>query len=67
MLHSPRMRLLDEPLASLDERLKQQILPFLQRVRDETGIPMPYVSHTQSEVDFLADRMLRMPVGRPVA
>lgn len=67
LLYSPRVLLLDEPLASLDERLKQQILPFLSRVRDETGIPMLYVSHVSTEVDFLADRTLRMEAGRLLA
>ena len=67
LLYSPRMLLLDEPLASLDERLKQQILPFLKRVKDETDIPMLYVSHTHSEIEFLADRTLRMEDGRLVA
>ncbi len=67
LLYSPRVLLLDEPLASLDERLKQQILPFLSRVRDETGIPMLYVSHVNTEVDFLADRTLRMEAGRLLA
>jgi molybdate transport system ATP-binding protein len=56
--------LLDEPLASLDDRLKQQILPFLLRVKEETGIPMLYVSHSRAEVEFLADRILRMEGGR---
>lgn len=63
LLYSPRMLLLDEPLASLDERLKQQILPFLKRVKAETGIPMLYVSHTRSELEFLADRTLHMEDG----
>ena len=67
LLYSPRMLLLDEPLASLDERLKWQILPFLQRVKEETGIPILYVSHIESEVVFLADRTLRMQEGRLVA
>ena len=67
LLYSPRVLLLDEPLASLDERLKQQILPFLSRVRDETGIPMLYVSPVSTEVDFLADRTLRMEAGRLLA
>jgi len=67
LLYSPRLLLLDEPLASLDERLKQQILPFLKRVKEETGIPMIYVSHTRSEVDFLADRTLQMQEGRLIA
>lgn len=64
LLCSPRLLLLDEPLASLDDRLKQQILPFLKRVKLETGIPMLYVSHAEAEVEFLADRRLRMSDGR---
>ena len=64
LLYSPRLLLLDEPLASLDDRLKQQILPFLKRVKDETAIPMLYVSHNRSEVDYLADRTLAMEGGR---
>ncbi len=67
LLCSPRLLLMDEPLASLDERLKQQILPFLRRVKEETAIPMVYVSHVTSEVEFLADRTLRMEDGRLVA
>ena len=71
LLYSPRLLLLDEPLSSLDEplsslddRLKQQILPFLKRVKDETKIPMLYVSHSRAEVEFLADRVLSMDRGR---
>lgn len=64
LLYSPRLLLLDEPLASLDERLKQQILPFLKRVKDETRLPMLYVSHLRAEVDYLADRVLTMGAGR---
>lgn len=64
LLYSPRLLLLDEPLSSLDERLKQQILPFLRRVKDETRIPMLYVSHARPEVDFLADRVLVLEQGR---
>ena len=64
LLYSPRLLLLDEPLASLDERLKQQILPFLRRVKDETRLPMLYVSHARAEVEYLADRTLWMESGR---
>lgn len=64
LLSSPRLLLLDEPLASLDERLKQQILPFLKRVKTETGLPMLYVSHAQAEVDYLADRVLQINAGQ---
>jgi molybdate transport system ATP-binding protein len=55
---------MDEPLSSLDDRLKQQILPFLKRVKTETRIPMIYVTHAQAEVDYLADRVLKMENGR---
>jgi molybdate transport system ATP-binding protein len=64
LLYSPRLLLMDEPLSSLDDRLKQQILPFLKRVKEETKIPMIYVSHSRAEVDYLADRVLLMNDGR---
>jgi len=64
LLYSPRLLLLDEPLSSLDDRLKQQILPFLKRVKEETRIPMLYVSHARTELDFLADRVLTMEHGK---
>jgi len=67
LLYSPRLLLLDEPLSSLDDRLKQQILPFLKRVKEETKLPMIYVSHAQSEVDYLADAVLLMDRGRLTA
>jgi molybdate transport system ATP-binding protein len=64
LLYSPRLLLLDEPLSSLDERLKQQILPFLKRIKAETGIPMIYVSHSMAEVAYLADRVLNVDGGQ---
>ncbi|HKY92222.1 MAG TPA: ATP-binding cassette domain-containing protein [Nevskiaceae bacterium] len=64
LLYSPRLLLLDEPLSSLDTRLKEQILPFLKRVRDETKIPMIYVTHAMAEAEFIADRILAMEHGR---
>lgn len=64
LLYSPRLLLLDEPLASLDERLRQQILPFLKRLKEETQLPMLYVSHLRSEVDYLADRVLNIEAGQ---
>lgn len=63
LLYSPRLLLLDEPLAALDERLKQQILPFLQRVRDETRIPMLYVTHAMHEIERLDARVLGLEGG----
>ncbi len=66
LLACPRLLLLDEPLAALDERLKQQILPFLQRVKDETAIPMLYVSHAINEILFLSQRLAVLDEGRIV-
>lgn len=58
LLSSPRLLLLDEPLASLDERLKQQILPFLLRTRDELRLPMLYVSHSMTEINYLTNHVV---------
>jgi len=66
LLASPRMLLLDEPLASLDWRLKQQIMPFLRRVRDVTRIPMLYVSHDSKEILDLTDRVVVLEGGTVV-
>ncbi|HEY0502036.1 MAG TPA: ATP-binding cassette domain-containing protein [Lysobacter sp.] len=64
LLYSPQLLLLDEPLSSLDDRLKQQILPFLRRIKVETRVPMLYVTHAHSELDYLADRAFGMERGR---
>ncbi|MGH8655057.1 MAG: molybdenum ABC transporter ATP-binding protein [Gammaproteobacteria bacterium] len=64
LLASPRLLLLDEPLTSLDERLKQQILPFLRRVKDEIQIPMIYVSHAINEILHLTQQMVVLDGGR---
>ncbi|MES2908992.1 MAG: molybdenum ABC transporter ATP-binding protein [Pseudomonadota bacterium] len=66
LLYSPQLLLLDEPLSALDSRLKAQILPFLQRVRDETGIPMLYVSHSRDEIAALTPHVLTLADGRLV-
>ncbi|UUZ48955.1 ATP-binding cassette domain-containing protein [Massilia sp. B-10] len=50
LLASPRLLLLDEPLAALDLKRKQEILPYLERLRDELSIPIIYVSHSPDEV-----------------
>jgi len=63
LLYSPRLLLLDEPLSSLDERLKQQILPFLRRVRDELAVPMIYVSHSPAEIEYIASSVLQLRSG----
>lgn len=66
ILYSPRLLLLDEPLAALDDRLKDQILPFLGRIRDETGLPMLYVSHARREIEYLTDSVLELEHGQLV-
>lgn len=64
VLCSPRLLLLDEPLASLDERLKEQILPFLHRIRAHTHLPICYISHDLREIRYLTDHVLYMRAGR---
>lgn len=64
LLASPRLLLLDEPLASLDMHLKNQILPFLRRVKDEIGIPMLYVSHSINEVLYLTNKVALIDKGQ---
>lgn len=64
LLASPRMLLLDEPLAALDQNLKEQILPFMKRVRDELGLPMVYVSHSLPEILYLTDQLTLIAGGR---
>ena len=67
ILSHPRLLLLDEPLAALDIGLKERILPYLGRVRDEFSIPIIYVTHNMSEVLSLADWVLMIRRGRLIA
>ena len=60
----PRLLLLDEPLASLDRARKLEILPYLARLRDETKVPMIYVSHQPNEVRRIATTVVRIEAGR---
>ncbi|WP_320201453.1 molybdenum ABC transporter ATP-binding protein [Agrobacterium sp. rho-13.3] len=64
LLSSPRLLLMDEPLAALDEARKAEIIPYLERLRDETKIPIIYVSHSVSEVSRLADTIVVMKDGK---
>ncbi|HBS50436.1 MAG TPA: molybdenum ABC transporter ATP-binding protein [Rhodobacteraceae bacterium] len=66
LLPRPRMLLLDEPLAALDPARKAEILPYLERLRDGTGIPMLYVSHSVSEVARLATTVVLLDRGRAI-
>ena len=67
LLMRPRLLLLDEPLASLDAARKGEILPYLERLRDEAGVPIVYVSHHADEVRRVATSVVRIEAGRVVA
>jgi molybdate transport system ATP-binding protein len=67
LLMQPRLMLLDEPMASLDARRKSEILPYFIRLRDETKLPMIYVSHDPAEVKALASRVVLLDAGRVAA
>jgi molybdate transport system ATP-binding protein len=67
LLAQPRLLLLDEPLGSLDEERKVEILPYLVRLRDQAGIPMVYVSHDAAEMRQLATQVVMLRGGRMIA
>ena len=64
LLTSPRLLLMDEPLASLDVGLKRDILPYLERLHDELDIPVVYVTHSPDEMARLGDFLVLMERGR---
>jgi len=66
LLSRPRLLLMDEPLAALDRTAKEEILPYLESLRDMLSIPMLYVSHDIAEVSRLADHMVVIDRGRKV-
>jgi molybdate transport system ATP-binding protein len=67
LLSKPRLLLLDEPLGSLDEERKVEILPYLVRLRDEANVPMVYVSHDAGEMRQLATSIVMLKRGRVIA
>ncbi len=67
LLASPRLILMDEPLASLDGSRKAEILTYVELLRDELEIPIVYVSHSIEEVTRLADHMVLVSDGRTMA
>ena len=67
LLSKPRLLLLDEPLGSLDEGRKVEILPYLVRLRDEANVPMVYVSHDAAELRQLATQIVMLRGGRVTA
>jgi molybdate transport system ATP-binding protein len=67
LLSKPRLLLLDEPLGSLDEGRKIEILPYLVRLRDEANVPMVYVSHDAAEMRQLATQIVMLRGGKVTA
>jgi molybdate transport system ATP-binding protein len=67
LLSKPRLLLLDEPLGSLDDERKAEILPYLVRLRDEANVPMVYVSHDADEMRQLATQVVMLRHGRVTA
>jgi molybdate transport system ATP-binding protein len=64
LLISPRLLLLDEPLANLDRPLRAKIIPYLMRIRDEFRMPMIYVTHDLDEIRPLCDHVLTLERGK---
>ncbi|HEX2529791.1 MAG TPA: molybdenum ABC transporter ATP-binding protein [Geminicoccus sp.] len=67
LMASPKLLLMDEPLASLDDARKTEILPFVERIRDEASVPIVYVSHSVAEIGRLATTVVMLADGRAVA
>src|SRR5262245_32390939 len=67
LLARPRLLVMDEPLASLDEPRKPEIMPYIERLRDEAGVPIVYVSHQIAEVARLATSLVVLSQGRVAA
>jgi molybdate transport system ATP-binding protein len=64
LLSSPRVLLMDEPLAGLDDDRRMEIMTLIERVRDEFGVPIVFVTHNREEVRRLASRVIRITDGR---
>lgn len=67
LLIKPKLLLMDEPLASLDSARKDEILPYLESLKEESRVPVLYVSHSMDEVSRLADHLVMLEGGRVVA
>lgn len=67
LLAAPQILLMDEPLAALDHKRKQEILPYLEKLHRELAIPVIYVSHAPDEVARLADHLVLLDEGQVVA
>ncbi|MCI5096468.1 MAG: molybdenum ABC transporter ATP-binding protein [Rhodobacteraceae bacterium] len=66
LLSRPRTLLMDEPLAALDAARKEEILPYLERLRDQAGLPILYISHSVAEVARLANTVVVLDAGKIV-
>ncbi|MEM7173373.1 MAG: molybdenum ABC transporter ATP-binding protein, partial [Pseudomonadota bacterium] len=64
LLTTPRLLLMDEPLASLDQPRKDEIMPFIEKLRSDLALPIIYVSHAMPEIIRLADTMVLVSAGR---
>ncbi|MEQ8357683.1 MAG: molybdenum ABC transporter ATP-binding protein [Kiloniellaceae bacterium] len=64
LLANPRLLLMDEPLAALDQPRKEEILPFIEQLKDQLDLPIVYVSHSMQEIVRLADTLVLMSNGR---
>jgi molybdate transport system ATP-binding protein len=64
LMSAPQVLLFDEPLAAVDVERRRRIWPYLERVRDELGVPIVYVTHDPVEVDRLADHVVQIENGR---
>ena len=67
LLSAPELLLMDEPLSALDQNRKADLLPYFERLRDQTNLPILYVSHSLAEVTRLADQVILMEKGRAAA
>jgi molybdate transport system ATP-binding protein len=67
LLSQPKLLLMDEPLSALDRATKNEILPFLERLRDHLNLPVVYITHDIAEVERLADQMVLMEKGHVIA
>jgi molybdate transport system ATP-binding protein len=66
LLSQPKLLLMDEPLSALDRATKDEILPFLERLRDRLKLPIVYITHAIAEVERLADQIVLMDKGRVI-
>jgi molybdate transport system ATP-binding protein len=67
LLSQPKLLLMDEPLSALDRATKDEILPFLERLRDRLALPIVYITHSLAEVERLADQIVLMDKGRVIS